>query len=133
MQVTEDTTVADGICLYRPKGRASLVEAVAMVAHAIARCRARNIRKMLIDVTELTGYPIPTIDDRFWMAQDWAQAAQGELIVAVVALQEYIHPAKFGVKAAADAGLKCDVFTMVEDAQGWLRANEPNLPGQRKA
>jgi hypothetical protein len=133
MQVKEDMTVVDDTCTYRPQGSVSLVEGVAMVARAIERCRAGNIRKMLIDVTELTGYPIPTIDDRFWLAQDWAQAAQGALIVAVVALPEYIHPAKFGVRVAADAGLKSDVFTLVADAEAWLRANEPDPPGRSKA
>ena len=132
MQVTENLTVADGICAYVPRGRVSLVEGVALVARAIEQCRARRIRKMLLDVTNLTGYPIPTIDDRFWMAQDWAQAAQGELILAAVALPEYIHPGKFGVKAAADAGLKSDVFTSVADAKAWLIANEPDAPGTKR-
>ena len=129
MQVQEETTIVGGICVYRPRGQVSLVEGVAMITRAIEECRARKIRKFLFDVTELTGYPVPTLADRFWMVQDWAQAAQGELIVAAVALPEYIDPGKFGVKAAIDAGLKSDVFTSAADAQAWLQANELDVTG----
>ena len=92
-----------------------------MSASAITYCRVRNITKLLVDLRELFGYPVPSLADRYWMVQDWAEAAQGALIVAVVALPEYIDPNKFGVKAAADAGLKGDVFTSVADAKAWLR------------
>jgi hypothetical protein len=64
------------------------------------------------------------------MVQDWAQAAQGELIVALVTLPEYILPGKFGVKAARDAGLKSDVFTSAADAKTWLMANETDQTGR---
>jgi len=124
MHVREEMTVADGLCKYSPQGRVSLVDGVAMITRTISHCRARKIAKLLMDVTELTGYPIPTLADRFWMVQDWAQAAQGELIVAVVCLPEFIHPGKFGVIAARDAGLKCDVFISPADAGVWLLANE---------
>ena len=132
MQVTENMTIADGICAYVPRGRVSLVEGVAMITRAIAQCRAQKIRKLLVDVTQLTDLPVPTLDDRYWMVQDWAQAAQGELIMATVALPEYIHPGKFGIKAAADAGLKGDVFTSAADAKAWLIANEPDVPGTKR-
>ena len=87
----------------------------------------RNISKLLVDLRELFGYPVPSLADRYWMVQDWAEAAQGALIVAVVALPEYVDPNKFGVKAAADAGLKGDVFTSIADAMAWLSANEPTV------
>jgi hypothetical protein len=130
MHVEDDMTILDGLCNYRPQGRVSLVVGVEMITAAITHCRDRKISKLLVDVTELTGYPNPTLADRFWMVQDWAQAAQGELIVALVTLPEYIHPGKFGVKAARDAGLKSDVFTSAADAKAWLMANETNQTGR---
>jgi hypothetical protein len=126
MQVDEQMTITDGVCTFRPFGKTSLVEGVERVTRVIAECRTRNVTKLLVDLTELFGYPIPTLADRFWMAQDWAQAAQGKLVIAFVALPEYIDPKKFGVKAAADAGLKGEVFTTVADAQAWLQANAPD-------
>ena len=109
MHVPEDMTIADGLCKYRPQGRVSLVDGVAMITSAITHCRERSMAKLLIDVTELTGYPIPTLADRFWMVQD---------------LPEFIDPGRFGVTAARDAGLKSDVFTSPADAAAWLLANE---------
>ncbi len=130
MRVEDQLSVADGLCTFRPLGKATLVEGVELVSGAIAHCRARNITKLLVDLRELFGYPIPSLADRYWMVQDWAEAAQGALIVAVVALPEYVDPNKFGVKAAADAGLKGDVFTSVADAMEWLLANAADVAAQ---
>jgi hypothetical protein len=127
MQVDEQLSVADGVCTFRPLGQASLVESVDMITGVIARCRAQSITKLLVDLRELAGYPVPSLADRFWMVQDWAHAAQGAVIVALVALPQYIDPNKFGVKAAADAGLKGDVFTSVADATAWLVAHAPEV------
>ena len=126
MHVLEHMTIADGICRFRPQGTASLVDAVAMVTGAISHCRSRGVERLLADVTGLSGFSIPTLVDRYWMAQDWAHAAQGRLIVSIVALPEHIDPNRFGIKAAADAGLKGNVFTRVEDAVAWLLANAPD-------
>jgi hypothetical protein len=131
MHVKDQMTVADGMCTFRPLGKASLVASVEMITSVIAECRLQNIAKLLVDVTELFGYPVPTIADRFWMVQDWAQAAQGKVVIAVVALPEFIDPKKFGVRAAADAGLKGDVFTSVAEAKAWLLANAPDEKGPR--
>jgi len=127
MQVKDDQlTIADGMCTFRPVGKASLVESVEMITSVVAQCRARGITSLLVDVTGLFGLPVPSLADRFWMVQDWAHAAQGDLVLAVVALPEYIDPKKFGVKAAADAGLKGDVFTSVAEAKAWLQVNAPD-------
>ena len=104
-----------------------------MITGAIALCRAQDVEKLLVDVTGLSGYAVPTLDDRYWMAQDWAHAAQGRVIVAVVALPEFIDAKKFGVKAAADAGLKGDVFTKTAHAEAWLLANAPGEASQSAA
>jgi len=130
MHVPEYMTFADGLCRFRPRGIVSLVDGVALITSAIALCCAKGGTKILVDVTGLSGYTVPTLADRFWMAQDWAHAAQGRLILAVVALPEYIDPKKFGVRAAADAGLKGDVFTDTAAAEAWLKANEPDAAGR---
>ncbi|MEP6942608.1 MAG: hypothetical protein ABI981_06710 [Betaproteobacteria bacterium] len=112
--------LADGYSVYLPRGEVSLTEAVGMVTDAIAYCQGQSIVKLLVDTTLLTGYSSPTLHDRYWMAQDWAAAAQGSVTVAVVAHAQHIHPDKFGIQAAADAGMTCDVFTAENDAVVWL-------------
>ncbi len=111
---------AEGYSAYTPLGDVTLTEGVDMVSRAIAYCHGQKIVKLLVDTTRLTGYATPTLHDRYWMTQDWAAAAQGSVIVAIVALAEHIHPDKFGIKAAADAGMTADVFTMEHDALVWL-------------
>jgi len=112
--------VSDGYAVYAPLGEVSLTEAVKMVAAAIAYCRARNIVKLVVDVSRLTGFSPPTLDDRYWIAQDWAAAAQGSVVVAIVARAELIHPEKFAIQAALDAGMTADVFTTEREAREWL-------------
>ncbi|MEO8677086.1 MAG: hypothetical protein ABI569_16040, partial [Casimicrobiaceae bacterium] len=88
VRVQEHMTFADGVCRFRPQGVVSLVEGVALITSAIALCRAKGGTKILVDITGLSGFSVPTLVDRYWMAQDWAQAAQGRLIVAIVARAE---------------------------------------------
>ena len=112
--------VAEGYAVYAPFGEVSLTEAVEMVTGAIAYCRARDIAKLLVNISRLTGYSPPTLHDRYWMVQDWSAAAQGAVVVAMVARAEHIHPEKFGVRAAVDAGMAADVFTTQREALEWL-------------
>jgi hypothetical protein len=122
MHALVDWEIADRCAQYSPRGHVTLVEAVELVTGAIALCRVQKIQHLLVDLTGLSGVPIPTIDDRFWMAQDWAQESKGMIIVAMVVLPEYIHPKGFGVTAAADAGLMSAVFASKAAASDWLTA-----------
>src|SRR6187401_1824988 len=94
--------IIDGIASARPRGRYSLVEAVALVSSAIAYCRDRGVTRLLIDGTAIDGVAIPSLVDRFLMVEEWAHQANGLVVVALVALPEYIHPEKFGVRVALD-------------------------------
>jgi hypothetical protein len=120
MQIVDSLEVHDGRCTFRPRGNHSLVEAVDLVSHAIACCRDRGVSSLLVDVTGLIDLPIPTLVDRFLMVEDWAQAAEGTVVVAMVAPPDYIHPRKFGVTVALHFGLICDVYTSEEEALKWL-------------
>jgi hypothetical protein len=120
MKMTDHLEVREGICEFRPRGESSLVEAVELITRAIAYCRDRRIGKLLVVTTDLSGVPIPTLIDRFLMVEEWAQAAKGVVVGAIVASPEYIHPEKFGVRVAADLGWVADVFTSEADALRWL-------------
>ena len=115
----------DGVCEYRPCGRYSLADAVDLVSRAITQCRDRGLGKLLIDARGLIDLPIPTLVDRFLMVEEWAQEAEGAVVVVLLVHAEYIHPQKFGVKVAAHFGLTCDVYTSEADARRWLQ-QEPS-------
>ncbi len=119
----------NGVFTYRPRGKYSLVDAVDLVSAAIAGCRHHGVNRLLIDVTALEDLPIPTLVDRFLMVEDWAQASNGLVVVAMVASAKYIHPRKFGVKVALHLGLICDVYTSEAEALRWLLERATPSPG----
>jgi len=80
-----------------------------------------------VDGRGLTGIPIPSLVDRFLIAEEWAEEAKGMVIVALIVHAQYIHPEKFGVRVARDFGLMLDVFTAEQDALQWLSsASDPS-------
>jgi hypothetical protein len=105
---------------FAPRGEVTLVEAVDAVTDAIAFCRTRSIRRLLIDTRGLSGFSSPTLVDRFLMVQDWADVGKGAVNVVLIADATHIHPRKFGVMAAADAGLTAEVFASEREAVEWL-------------
>ena len=121
--------IVDGIACVRPRGHYSLVEAVALVSSAIAYCRDRGVTRLLIDGTAIAGVAIPSLVDRFLMVEEWAHQANGVVVVALVALPEYIHPEKFGVRVALDFGLVCDVYASEDAAWTWLEELDPRTFG----
>lgn len=130
LQKLEAIEYKDGICQYRPRGRHSLVDAVDLISRVIAHCRDHGVSRLLIDASGLEDLPIPSLVDRFLMVEDWAQAAQGTVVAALVVPAKYIHPRKFGVKVAASFGLVCDVYTTEAAAMEWLL--DTPAPGDAK-
>jgi hypothetical protein len=124
--------IVDGLARFRPRGRYSLVDAVDLISRAIADCRDRGVDRLLIDVMGLGEVPIPSLVDRFLMAEDWAQASQRRVVAVLVAPARYIHPRKFGVTVAAHFGLTIDVFPSEPEAVTWLldQASGPLGDGQ---
>jgi hypothetical protein len=120
MRSLEVLELADGIGRFCPSGEHSLLEAEALIANAIVACRDRGITRLLVDATDMTGVPVPTMVERFLIAEEWAQSSNGIVVMALVVHAEYIHPRKFGVAVAADRGFVTDVFTSQADALGWL-------------
>jgi len=124
LQKIQPFETRDGVRIHRLHGKLSLVEAVDLISRAIAECRRSGAPRLLVDVTDIEELPVPTLVDRFLMMEDWAQAAQSMVIVAMVTHPRYIHPRKFGVTVAAHLGLTCDVFTSSDAASKWLQGTD---------
>ncbi len=130
MPPLESLEIRDGLAIYRPRGKHSLVDAVDLVSRAIAYCRHRDVKMLLLDATGLIDLPIPSLVDRFLMVEDWAQESKGTVVVAMVTPPEYIHPRKFGVKVALQFGLICDIYDSEEAASAWLLETANKRAGQ---
>jgi len=107
-----------GFC--RPRGEGSLCEVAELIRSAVEHCRQRGVTRLLVDLTGVTGFSIPSLVDRFILAEELAQEAQSKVAVALVVREEYIHPEKFGVAVAARFGLKLDVFSSEPEALVWI-------------
>lgn len=107
---------------YRPVAHVTLAQSISMVTRAITCARAHKKSKMLVVTNGFTGFPPPTVADRYFFAREWATAANGELRIAFVARPEMIDEQKFGMLVAANSGLVADVFTAEPDALAWLQS-----------
>ena len=117
---TDGATGLELVGLYRPRGERSLTEVVALIRSVVEHCRRRGVTRLLVNVTGVTGFSIPCLVDRFLLAEELAQAAEGLVAVAFVVHEEYIDPEKFGVAVAARFGFKVDVFSSETEALTWI-------------
>ncbi len=120
MPIHATPEVRAGICVFRPRGTCTLVETVDFIADCVAHCRQRALGKLVINCTGLEGPPMPSLVDRFLAVEDWARAANGMVVVALVVHARFIHSDKFGSKVAADLGLGYEMFADEAEAFAWI-------------
>jgi hypothetical protein len=113
---------------YRPVGQVTFREAIALMCGAIVHARESRVGKMLVDTRGLGGFPPPTTMERFELGKECADAANGAVIVAVVAKEEMIDPKRFGVVVARNRAMTVEVFTDEPAALAWLLAAEAVVP-----
>ncbi|MGE3467221.1 MAG: hypothetical protein AB7J13_09835 [Pyrinomonadaceae bacterium] len=113
-------SIEESHAVYRPVGEYSFDATVEMIDAAIAYCRASSIRALLVDITQVTGFPPPSTAERFHFVTQWSATAGGRLTIAMIAPPEMIDPEKIGVTMAKNRGLKSEVFTNEQDAVRWL-------------
>lgn len=122
LQLTDHLELTDSYACFRPVAEVSLEDAIELVDEAIRYCRENDINALLFDARDMTGFPSPSLTDRFWFASRWAETANGRVVVALVQRPEMTLPDKIGVTFALNRGLLVDVFTEEEDAITWLRS-----------
>ena len=113
--------LTDSYACYRPVLDTTLEEGIELVDGAIRYCRDNDIGCLLMDIRGLTGFPSPSVTDRFWLASKWAETARGKVIVSFLAPAELCLPDKIGIMVATNRGLLCDVFSEEVEAVNWLR------------
>ena len=95
-------------------------QAVDLLADAIRRAVADGHPHLLMDVAA-AAFAAPSLAERLQMVRKWADAANGRLRIAMVALPSFIDPDRFGVVAAGGFGLSGQVFVEEMEAIAWLR------------
>jgi len=113
---------------FRPVGTMSFDQAVDIVAEAMRHARALELVDLLVNTSNLAGFPTPDVFARYSLANRWAQSAGASLRVALVARTEHIDPQKIGVLMAQNRGVAGDVFTNEAAAIAWLDSGTGTLP-----
>jgi len=113
--------LVDGIATCRLAGQYAVPSGVHMLRDAIVQAREQRISRLMLVITETSGYGIPSLSMRLAMMREWADAAGGLVKVVIVCRPEFIDPHKFGVTMAANYGMKAEVFSSEDDGMAWLR------------
>ena len=120
IQRPEFFSLQKNYAVCRPLGELTLDDAVRVIDDSLRFCKNNDISKLLADTTTLTHLTPPSLIDRFWLITKWAESARGEVLLAVVAPAEIIHPEKIGVMFGANRGLQGDIFSNENEAIEWL-------------
>ncbi len=104
----------------RVRGTTTFQQATLLGTRIMALARERGVRRLLMNLLELGIEHQPSLGERYFMARDWAAAGAGAVRVAMVVQPFLIDPRKFGILAARNAGLICDVFSDEAQAREWL-------------
>jgi hypothetical protein len=122
MNILESGEMMNDYAAFRPVGPASFEETIEAISTAMRFCAERHIRRVVVNTTGLVGIEVPTLSRRYFMAQQFAQAAAPGMKLVLVAQPALIDPEKFGVTAAANAGLRANIFPTESEAVAWLLA-----------
>lgn len=118
MAATWFEVVADR-AVFRMSGTHTLEDGVPQVTAAILQACELGLDKLLVDVTAI-NLPVPSVGARHWFMTEWARAARGRIVIAMVARPEFIDPDRFGVIAGRNHGLVSNVFESEPAALAWL-------------
>ena len=84
--------VEDGFVRLTIVGECSLAEAADRIDAAIAYALKIGTPKLLADVRSAHGTVTPSLVDRYYLIQRWADTAAHSVRLAVIALPEMIDP-----------------------------------------
>lgn len=111
--------------VYRPAAKVTLTEGVRLVTYAITYARQEKVLKFLVNVSGLTGFPPPSIAERYFYVHEWAAATSADMCVALVSRRELMDPDKFCVTVAVNAGVCGEAFETEAEAIAWLQNAKP--------
>lgn len=121
MNPLEDLEQVGDCALFRPQGQIQAEERFKMLLQAIALAHARQIPKLLINLTGLENLERPNVADRYFIMREIAAVARGAVKIAFILPPQLIGD-KFGVLVGKNAGLTSEVFTAEPEALTWLNS-----------
>jgi len=122
---TEQFEVRAGHALVALAGCVSLEQATDMVMRALVAARNHGVKRLLVDARQLTGFPSPTVAERYFIVRGWAAVAGKEVEIAIVLQPHILDPDRFGIVVATNLGMRADAFSSGSEALAWLLSGRP--------
>ncbi len=122
MSKPEHFEIMQDHAVFRPTGEISLEQGVQLVNSALVYAREQHFKKLLVVTTDVTGFKLPSLSDRYFYVKKWVVAGQGQVCAAFVAKPEIMDREKIELLIAETSGLQVNVFTSEEEALAWLRS-----------
>jgi hypothetical protein len=119
MNPPEYFQIIDYAC-YRPLGQVSLQEITSLIGAAIIYSCEKQISRLFIDTTQVTGIDSLTVVERYVFSEELARKANSYIKVVLVAKPNLIHPQRFGMTVARNRGLNVNVMASESEALAWL-------------
>jgi len=111
----------DGLAIAKLSGvAANIHEAIEAIARILASAAESGVGRLVIDGTGVQGLRPPSLADRHATVRAWAAAADGRVVMALACSPALMDTERFGIIAAANFGLRTNVFASVHDAMAWL-------------
>jgi len=120
MNIPESIKIVDQCAFCRPAGHVTLDTTTTLLEEAIMFVRTSGVPKLLFNGLGLTGFPSPSLPERYFISRRLAAAAEGKVQLALVIHQHMIDPEKFGIQVARNASMNADVFDNEPEALAWL-------------
>jgi len=128
MSISIQTKVKEDYLHVRCKGTYTKGALLELVDQVLDRMEQENLRKALVDITELGGTP-PTILERYEIGEVLAKKQGNRTIVtkiAAIGKEPIVDPNRFAETVAVNRGAFLKVFTNVTEAMDWLRKEVEN-------
>jgi hypothetical protein len=126
MPVIDDLHFSEGYAVYRPVGEVALHAAAAAVTQVIKLSHQHQVTRLLVDITALTGFEPPSLSERYEMVVQWADAARGQIKLAMLSRPEMIDPQRFDVTVARNRGMHANIVASEAEALAWLLGSQVN-------
>ena len=80
MEVSKQIEVLKDYARFAPEGETTMEEIASWVTQAIRFCREQKIPRLLVDLSRVTGFRRPPLQERYWAVREWAQEAGGVVV-----------------------------------------------------
>jgi hypothetical protein len=122
---TQHFEVRAGYAFVLLVGCVTLEQAADAVLRALVTARDQGIKRLLVDASQLTGFPSPAVADRYFIVRRWAAKVGKSVELSIVLPQYVLDPDRFGMMVAANLGMRADAFSSSSEALTWLLSGRP--------